>query len=103
MIDVAYPHIEVEAGGEPVLKGTGTKVVIIAMDRIAHHWDADEIRRQRPHLSLGQIYSALAYYYDHEEEMNRRIEERLGREERLIGSLGESRVRAKLAASKGAR
>ena len=28
-----------------------------------------------PHLTLGQIYSALAYYWDHKEELDRRMAE----------------------------
>lgn len=98
-----YPHIEIDANGEPVIADSRTKVLVIALDRIAHHWDADEIRRQRPHLSLGQIYSALAYYSDHEEEMNRCIEESLQREDEFLSRLGKSRVRVKLEAAKGAK
>lgn len=100
MPTTVYPHIEFGAGDEPVIQGSNTAVVLIAMDRIAHDWDATEIQRQRPHLSLGQIHSALAYYYDHEQEMNQRIEQRLLREQKAIDALGESRIRAKLAALK---
>ena len=100
MPTVAYPHIEIDAAGEPMIQGTDTPVILLAMDRIAHDWDAVEIQRQRPHLTLGQIHSALAYYYDHEQEMNRRIEQRLLREARLLDGLGESRLRAKLIAAK---
>ena len=41
---IAYPHIEITPQGVPILAGTLIKVVEIAMDRLAHHWDADEIR-----------------------------------------------------------
>jgi uncharacterized protein (DUF433 family) len=64
MATVGYPHIEVRGTGVPYLAGTQTKVVEIALDRIVHHWDAEEIHRQHPHLALGQIYAALAYYSD---------------------------------------
>lgn len=101
MIAAEYPHIELDQDQEPVITGTGTRVIRIAMDRLAHHWDADEIRRQRPHLSLGQIYSALAYYYDHEKEMNALIQSRLQKEQALLDALGESRVRARILAAKG--
>lgn len=30
-----------------------------------------------PYLTMGQIHSALAYYYDHEDELNKDIERRL--------------------------
>ena len=100
MATVAYPHIELDARGVPYLAGTQTKVVEVALDRLAHHWDADEIQRQHPHLSLGQIYSALAYYYDHQAQLDAAIEEGLRRVAAIRAGLGESPVRAKLAAER---
>jgi uncharacterized protein (DUF433 family) len=95
-----YPHIETDADGRAVIAGTGTPVIMVAIDRLAYHWDADEIRRQRPHLTLGQVHMALAYYHDHEEQMNAEIAERLRVEDALLSGLGESRVRAKLQAAR---
>ncbi len=89
-----YPHIERRADGKLWLIGSQTKVVEVALDRLAHHWDADEIQREHPHLTLGQIYSCLAYYYDHQEEMDRIVEEQLRVVERPRGS--ESVLQAKL-------
>jgi uncharacterized protein (DUF433 family) len=98
MAAVGYPHIELRGPGVPYLAGTQTKVVEIALDRIAHHWDADEIHRQHPHLTLGQIYAALAYYSDHKEELDQQIEEQLRYVESSRGSSDDSRIRAKLRA-----
>jgi uncharacterized protein (DUF433 family) len=98
MATVTYAHIEFIPKGVPYIAGTQTKVVEIALDRLAYHWDADEIHRQHPHLSLGQIYSALAYYYDHQAEMDREIEEQLRQVDQIKASLGESPVRLKLKA-----
>jgi len=102
MTTIAYPHIIIGGDGEPVIEGANTKVIIIAIDRLAHHWDSNEIQRQRPHLTLGQIHSALAYYYDHEQEMNQKIQQRLDLETKLLESVDDSRVRAKLQAAKRA-
>jgi uncharacterized protein (DUF433 family) len=93
-----YPHIEQRADGKLWLVGTQTKVVEVALDRLAHHWDADEIQRQHPHLTLGQIHSCLAYYYDHQEEVDRLIDEQLERVDRLRRAQGESVLGAKLKA-----
>jgi uncharacterized protein (DUF433 family) len=98
MATVAYPHIEFTPKGVPYLAGTQTKVIEVVLDRLAYHWDADEIHRQHPHLSLGQIYSALAYYYDYQAEMDREIEEQLRQVEQIKARLGESPVRLKLRA-----
>jgi uncharacterized protein (DUF433 family) len=91
-----YPHIEQRPDGKIWLTGTQTKVIEVALDRLAHHWDADEIQRQHPHLTLGQIYSCLAYYYDHQEEMDRLVEEQLRTVERFRAESGESVLKAKL-------
>jgi uncharacterized protein (DUF433 family) len=93
---VAYPHIEISDGGVPILSGTTTKVVEIVLDRIAHHWDADEIRRQHPHLSLSQIYAALTYYHDHQSEIDAEISQQLDDVERIRQAQGESAMRLKL-------
>lgn len=93
---VAYPHLEERSDGKVWLSGTQTKVIEVALDRLAHHWDADEIQRQHPHLTLGQIHSSLAYYYDHQEEMDRSIEEQLQTIEKLRSEQGESALRQKL-------
>ena len=34
----------------------------------------EEIPRGMPHLTLGQIFGALTYYSDHQEEINHYIE-----------------------------
>jgi uncharacterized protein (DUF433 family) len=96
MSTVAYPHIEFSSKGVPVIAGTRTKVVEIALDRLAYHWDADEIQRQHPHLSLAQIYAALTYYHDNQAEMDREIAEQLRDVERIRASVGESPIRMKL-------
>lgn len=96
MTTVAYPHIEVTADGIPMIAGTKTKVVEVVLDRLAHHWDADEIQRQHPYLSLAQIYAALTYYHDHQEEVEREIEERVECVERIAANQPPSVVRARL-------
>ncbi len=73
---LAYAHVELSSDGVPLIEGTTTKVIEVALDRLAHHWDADEIRRQHPHLRLTQIHGALVYYEDHEDELNQDIERR---------------------------
>ena len=98
MTTTTYPHIEMTPNGVPILSGTRIKVIEIALDHLAHHWDADEIQRQHSHLSLGQIYSALAYYYDHQAEMDSAIEEQLREVAAIKKRLGESPFQGKLKA-----
>jgi uncharacterized protein (DUF433 family) len=68
-----YPHIEFRQDGLAYIAGTRFKVLQIVMDRLAYLWEADEIQRQHPQLTLGQVHSALAYYYDNEDEVNRQL------------------------------
>ncbi len=65
MVSTQYAHISLADDGTPCITGTTTKVIEVAMDRLAHAWDADEIHRQHPHLSLGQIHSTTTtvHYY----------------------------------------
>ena len=98
MLATVYPHIAAADDDVPYLIGTKTKVIEIVLDRLAYHWDADEIQRQHPHLSLGQIHSALAYYYDHQEEMDAAIDAQLETVAAIKKRLGESPLRQKLIA-----
>lgn len=96
MSDVAYAHLDTDSRGVPVIAGTRIKVVEIALAYLAHHWDAGDIHRQHPQLSLGQIHSALAYYFDHRDEMNRQIDAEIEAVEELREQAGPSPVIAKL-------
>ena len=91
----AYAHIEIR-NGVPYVEGTQTKVVEVALDQIAHGWDAPQIHEQHPHLSLGQIHSALAYYHDHRSEVDREIEERARRADEIRAQYDQAGLREKL-------
>ena len=101
MATALYAHIDIEDGGVPIIRGTRTKVIEIALDHIAYRWDADEILRQHPSLSLGQIHSALAYYFDHKEEIDQQIGSQLENIERLRQQAGPSPVLARAQQSGG--
>ena len=98
MVTLTYPHIALSPEGVPYLSGTQTKVEEVVLDRLAHHWDADEIQRQHPSLTLAQIHSALAYYYDHQEELDRAIDKGLREVAQIRASLATSPIRLKLRA-----
>jgi uncharacterized protein (DUF433 family) len=58
----AYEHSVINEAGVPFIEGTTTKVIELVLDVLAHGWSPDELQFQHPHLTLGQIHSALAYY-----------------------------------------
>ena len=68
-------HIVIDAHGVAWLEGTNVKVLEIALDHVAHGWSAEEIARQHPDLSLGQIHSALSCFYDNRTEFEEAIAE----------------------------
>lgn len=60
-------------GGRPIIAGTGTTIRTVAgLYKLG--MVAEEIATQLPHLSLAQIYAALAYYHLHVDEVEADIE-----------------------------
>ena len=72
--NVTIPHIHLDAQGRPWVDDTNIKVVEIVLDHQAHGWSAETIQEHYPHLTLAQVYAALAWYYDHQAEMDLEIE-----------------------------
>jgi uncharacterized protein (DUF433 family) len=70
----AHPHIIRDAtiyGGEPVVEGTRTAVRHIIL-LYQSGQDPEEIAA-RQHLNLAQVYDAISYFYDNEEEIKHYI------------------------------
>ena len=65
-------HIVFDEEGRPWIDGTGRKVVEIAIDRRAGR-SAEQIHEAHPDLSLAKIHAALAYYFDHQAELDAEI------------------------------
>lgn len=61
-------------GGEPIIKSTR-----IPVRAIVELWrqgiSPEEIPNHLPHLTLAQVFDALSYYSDHQEEINAYIEQ----------------------------
>lgn len=95
----AYPHIGRKANGAPVIDGTRITVAHVALDHRAGR-TAEQMIADYPSLSLGQVYSALAYYYDHQDEIDRYVEERDRSIAEMRATQGQTPQRAKLIAAK---
>jgi uncharacterized protein (DUF433 family) len=91
-----YPHVEFDAAGIPILAGTTMKVAELVMAQRAYGWSPEEIHFQHPSLSLSQIHSALAYYWDHQGEVDRDIERRSRFVEQVRREAGPSPLAEKL-------
>jgi uncharacterized protein (DUF433 family) len=77
VVETRYEHIVLDEKNVPVINGTTMKVIEVVLDSKAYGWSPEELHFQHPYLTLGQIYSALAYYADHQEDLDKDIERRL--------------------------
>jgi len=74
--ETRYEHIVLLDTGVPCIVGTTMKVSELVREHDAYGWSAEELHFQHPYLSLGQIYSALAYYWDHKADLDAEIAHR---------------------------
>ena len=64
-----YPQFRLDADGAARIDDTRYKVLHLAAEHYHHGWTAEELLRQHPDLRPEQVYSALAYFYDHHAEL----------------------------------
>ena len=75
LAETNYNHIVLDPQGVPMIEGTSMKVKELVAERLAWGWSPEELYVNHPYLTLGQIYSALAYYADHQQEIDTAIQE----------------------------
>lgn len=71
-----YEHITLDETGVAYVNHTRHKLVDLIASQKAHGYSPEELYFQFPHLSLGAIHSALAYYWDHAEALDQEIQRR---------------------------
>jgi uncharacterized protein (DUF433 family) len=87
LVETTYEHVVLNEKETPMIAGTTMKVAELVTEQMAYGWSPEELHFQHPYLTLGQTYSALAYYWDHQEEMDRDIERRLEEVQRVAQSV----------------
>ena len=93
---IRYDHITLDKNGVPIITGTTMKVIELVLAQQAHGWSPAELHFQFPHLSLGQIHSALGYYWDNKEELDADIATRLDKVNQLQANAPTSPLKEKL-------
>ena len=76
MADVIREHIEIVAGAggpKPRIKGSRIRVVDVVIWHEKLGMSADEIVQEYPQLTLADVHAALAYYWDHRDEIEARL------------------------------
>jgi uncharacterized protein (DUF433 family) len=90
--------VQLDERNVPIIAGTTMKVVELVMAQIAYGWSPEELQFQHPYLTMSQIHSALAYYWDNKEELDADIKRREEYSEKLRREAGESPFVARLRA-----
>jgi uncharacterized protein (DUF433 family) len=103
MLAVIREHIEVTpdvCGGRPRIAGHRIRVMDIVVLHEQRGLSPDEIVTAYPGLTLADVHAALAYYFDHRED----IQEDLARDRQLAAEMAQeipSRLPQKLRQSIG--
>lgn len=61
-------------GGSPIVEGTRTRVIDIAIEYEMLGRSPDEIISSHPHLNLPQVHDALSFYYENRDELDQKAE-----------------------------
>jgi uncharacterized protein (DUF433 family) len=96
-----HPHVEIvesRSGSRAVIKATRVGVDIIVGYHRAGYTPEQIVTELLPHLTLAQVYDALAYYHDHADEIDALLETNTTEawQERLRQRMGDTAY-AKLA------
>lgn len=71
----AYAHVVKENGTPARLEShPRTRVAMIVMDYLARGLGPEEMVRHYPYLKLAEVHAAMAYYYDHQQEIDTEIQ-----------------------------
>jgi uncharacterized protein (DUF433 family) len=90
IVKTAYEHVALDENGIPIIAGTNMKIVELVVEKRAYGWSPEELYFQHPYLTLGQIHSALAYYWDHAAQLDQDIERRMEHADQLRQASGPS-------------
>src|SRR4051812_11896986 len=74
-MDVSNEHIEIVEGArgpKPRIKGTGIRVKDVVDWYEDVGWSVTKIVEEFPHLTPASIHAALAYYWDHKDELDKK-------------------------------
>ena len=74
---IAKQHVESRpgvCGGKPCIAGTRIRVQNIYVCHELNGMSPDQIVDSYPHITLADVHAALAYFWDHQDEIRRDIE-----------------------------
>ena len=83
------PAVRVGEDGVAMIAGARMKVAQLISEVMAYGWSPAELHFQHPHLTMSQIHSALAYYWDHLEEIEQQVDADLRYADKMRGARWE--------------
>lgn len=75
MAVAAFP-ITVDSSGVAYVEGTSTKVIEVVQAKQAQERTPEQVQSELPHLTLAQVYAALAYYHADRDALDEQIRRR---------------------------
>jgi uncharacterized protein (DUF433 family) len=102
-VETRYEHIVLWDGKGPVIDGTRLRVIDLVAAQQAYGYRPEDLAYEYPFLTFGQIYSALAYYWDHKQELDEDMARRLAFVDELRARTPEPPALARLRALKAER
>lgn len=93
-------HVALDDRGVAWIKGTTMKVIELAAEKRAHEVSPEELQTWHPYLSLGQVYAALSYYYDHQSDLDAEMDRSMAEFERRRDQSPNTALKGKLAESR---
>ncbi|MEG4800569.1 DUF433 domain-containing protein [Microcoleus sp. ARI1-B5] len=93
-----YKYVELDDKNVPIIAGTTMKVIELVQAHIAYGWSPAELHLNHRYLTMSQIHSAFAYYWDHKQELDADMQRRFEYAEKLRLEAGESALAKKLRA-----
>lgn len=93
---VEFQSIVLDERGRPMIAGTRFKVLLLIQDHLAWGMTAEQIVQQHEGLTLAQAYAALAYYYEHRDEVDAELKRQEEEFQRLQEANQNSPLRQRL-------
>jgi uncharacterized protein (DUF433 family) len=91
-------HIVTDDRGVAWIKDTNLKLIELVREHLAYGWSADELQEQHPYLTLGEVHASLAFFYDHQKEIEAQMETADTEYSRLRAMTGEAALQGRLQA-----
>jgi Protein of unknown function (DUF433) len=96
-LEISYPHVERPAGEAARLcRFPRVRIAQLVMDYLAYGWSVEELCRQYSYLNPAEAHAAMAYYFDHQEEIDEEIRLEWNEADAAKSQLPPSRFLARL-------